>query len=77
MHLERFMTYIRDVRGVSEKTLHHYVGALHTINALLEKYEFEIPNIFSTSRVSELDKVKTFLDENSEFQKKDLVGHRM
>ena len=77
MHLEHFMAYIKDVRGVSEKTLRHYVGALHTINALLEKYEFEIQNMFLTANISELDKVKSFLDKNPEFQEKDTVGHRM
>ena len=66
------MAYIRDVRGVSEKTLRHYVGALHTINSLLEKYEFEIQNLFLTANVSELDKVKSFLDKNPEFQEKDI-----
>lgn len=77
MHLEHFVSYIKDVRGVSEKTLRHYVGALHTINSLLEKYQFDIQNIFLVTNVDELDKVKNFLDCNPEFQEKDTVGHRM
>lgn len=77
MNLEHFKTYIKDVRGVSERTAKHYETALVTINTLLDKYQFEIPNLFSTTDVSELDKVKDFLDQNEEFQTKDTVGHRM
>ena len=77
MNLEHFKTYIKDVRGVSDKTVKHYEIALFTINAFLEKYQFEIPNLFLTTDISELDKVKVFLDQNPEFQMKDTVGHRM
>ena len=77
MNLEHFKTYIKDVRGVSERTAKHYETALLTINALLDKYQFEIPNLFSTTDISDLDKIKDFLDQNEEFQAKDTVGHRM
>lgn len=77
MNLEHFKTYIKDVRGVSERTAKHYETALFTINALLDKYQFETPNLFSTTGISDLDKIKDFLDQNEEFQTKDTVGHRM
>ena len=77
MNLEHFKTYIKDVRGVSDRTAKHYETALFTINALLEKYGFEISNIFLTTDMGELDKVKAFLDQNNEFQIKDTIGHRM
>jgi site-specific recombinase XerD len=77
MNLEHFKTYIKDVRGVSERTAKHYERALFTINALLEKYQFETPNLFHTTDIEELDRIKFFLDHNEEFQTKDTVGHRM
>ena len=77
MNLDHFRTYIEDVRGVSDRTVKHYETALFTINALLEKYQFEIQNVFLTTDIAELDKIKSFLDQNLEFQTKDTVGHRM
>ena len=77
MHLQHFKEYIRDVRGVSESSLRSYVGALNTINFLLEKYQFDIPNVFLTTGINELDEIKRFLDHNLEFQEKDATGHRM
>jgi site-specific recombinase XerD len=77
MNLEHFKAYIKDVRGVSESTARHYETALYTINALLEKYQFEISSLFHTTDIDELDRVKEFLDQNQEFQTKDSVGHRM
>ena len=77
MNLEHFKTYIKDVRGVSDSTAKHYETALFTINTLLEKYHFEIPNLFLTTDLNELAKVKMFLDQNAEFRTKDTVGHRM
>lgn len=77
MNLEHFKTYIKDVRGVSERTVKHYETALFTINTLLDKYNFEIPNLFLTTNIDELDRIKLFLEHNEEFQTKDTVGHRM
>ena len=77
MNLEHFKTYIKNVRGVSDSTVKHYETALLTINTLLKKYQFEISNLFLTTDINELDKVKAFLDQNAEFQTKDAVGHRM
>ncbi len=77
MNLDHFKAYIKDVRGVTDKTMDHYVGALFTINAILEKYSFSIQNIFVTTNIEDLDQVKYFLDHNPEFQEKDTVGHRM
>lgn len=77
MNLEHFKAYIKDVRGISDSTAKHYETALFTINALLEKYQFEISNLFLTTNVDDLDKVKAFLDQNTEFQTKDTIGHRM
>lgn len=77
MNLEHFRTYIKDVRGVSDKSMNHYIGALTTINTLLEKYNFPIQNIFSITELSELDQVQAFLDNNEEFQKRNSTGHNM
>lgn len=76
MLLDHFKQYIR-VKGLSEKTVGHYVTGINTINALLVKYNLPIQNIFETTTIAELETVKLFLESNMEFQTKNSVGHNM
>lgn len=77
MLVEYFKQYIKITRGVSDSTVKHYITAINTINTLLIKYKFPINDVFSVKTLSELDAVKTFLEQNEEFIKKDTVGNRM
>ena len=72
-----FKQYIKVTRGVKDRSVGHYITGINTINSLLQKYDFPIKNVFSVSSVSELDSVRAFLDNNSEFQQKDSIGHNM
>ena len=72
-----FKQYIKVTRGVKDRSVGHYITGINTINSLLQKYDFPIKNVFSVSSASELDSVRAFLDNNSEFQQKDSIGHNM
>lgn len=77
MLITYFKQYIKVSRGVSDKSVNHYVTGLNTINNLLQKYCFPIESVFSVSSVEDLNSIKEFLDSNEEFRKKDSTGHNM
>ena len=77
MLTEHFIRYVKDTRGVSESSAKHYVQALNTINSLLDRYNFEIRDVFALSSTDDLDLVDKFLNNNVEYLEKDKVGHRM
>lgn len=64
-------------RGITDKSVGHYITGINTINTILEKYEYPIKNVFNVETAAELDDVKSFLENNIEFQQKDSVGHHM
>lgn len=76
MLLDYFKKYIR-LKGLSDRTVGHYVTGINTINALLEKYSFPIKNVFESCSITELDAIKEFLSTNEEFQIKNSIGHNM
>lgn len=74
---EQFKTYIKVTRGISDKTVQHYITGLQSINTILQKNHFKISNVFAVKSFEELDEIKTFLDSNDEYLIKDTIGHRM
>ena len=74
---EQFKTYIKGTRGISDKTVQHYITGLQSINTILQKNHFKISNVFAVKSFEELDEIKTFLDSNDEYLIKDTIGHRM
>ena len=73
---EFFKRYVR-LKGLSERTVDHYVTGINSINVILEKYDFPIKNVFETKSVSDLEAIKLFLLSNVEFQEKNRIGHNM
>ena len=73
---EFFKRYVR-LKGLSERTVAHYVTGINSINVILEKYDFPIKNIFETKTVADLEAIKLFLNSNAEFQEKNRIGHNM
>ena len=69
-----FEQYIKVTRG---KSARHYITGINSINALLEKYQFPVKDLFAITSQHELDAVKTFLSTNQEFIEKDAIGHNM
>ena len=77
MLIEYFKQYMKITRGITDKSVNHYVTGINSINALLQKYEFPISDIFAISSYSELEAIKSFLETNAEFLSKDAIGHNM
>lgn len=73
---EFFKRYVR-LKGLSERTVGHYVTGINSINVILEKYNFPIKNIFEIKTVTDLEAIKLFLLSNTEFQEKNRIGHNM
>ena len=73
---EFFKRYVR-LKGLSERTVGHYITGINSINVILEKYDFPIKNIFETKTVADLEAIKLFLLSNAEFQEKNRIGHNM
>ena len=77
MLISYFKQYMKVTRGITDKSVRHYITGINSINSLLQKYNFYVTDLFSLTSVVDLDAVKTFLENNSEFQQKDAIGHNM
>ena len=77
MLIEYFKQYMKVTRGITDKSVKHYITGINTINTLLQKFDFPTQNVFQVKSIAELDTVKAFLETNSEFLKKDSTGHHM
>ena len=74
---ELYKQYIKASRGVSDRTVGHYITGINTINAILARSNYPIVDVFSVSTIEELNSIKNFLDSNDEFVTKDSIGHSM
>ena len=74
---EIYKQYIKVSRGISDKSVGHYVTGLNTVNAILSKNGFPISDVFDITDIEELNAVRAFLQSNEEFLRKDAVGHNM
>ena len=72
-----YKQYIRVSRGISKRSVRHYITGINSINSLLAQYGFPITDVFSVNTIEELDSIVSFLRTNDEFIKKDSVGHNM
>ncbi len=77
MLLEYFKQYMKITRGITDKSVGHYVTGINTINSLLKKYDFKLDNVFEADNIGDLDDILRFLQSNDEFKTKDTVGHNM
>jgi len=77
MNVDYFKKYIKDVRGVSERTAKHYISALYSINEILTEFHFPYNNLLSISHTKELEEIQAFLANNEAFHARDSLGHRM
>ena len=77
MLIEYFKQYMKVTRGITDKSVGHYITGINSINTLLQKYDFPIKNVFQITSIHELDAVNVFLEGNAEFQQKDSTGHHM
>ena len=74
---EVYKQYIKVSRGISDKSVGHYVTGLNTINAILAKSNFPITDVVGVVDIEGLNLVRAFLQSNDEFLQKNSVGHNM
>ena len=72
-----FKQYLKVARGVTDRTVAHYITGLRTIDTYLEKYKFPIRSVYEVKTVADLDLIDKFLKTNPEFVKQNSVGHNM
>ena len=77
MLLNYFKQYMKITRGITDKSVGHYVTGINTINSLLAKYNYPLTDVFDANTIEDLNGVLAFLQNNKEFQTKDEVGHNM
>ena len=77
MLIDYFRQYMKISRGITDKSVGHYITGINTINTLLQKCNFPVKNVFQIHSLAELDTVKAFLAGNTEFLLKDATGHHM
>lgn len=77
MLLEYFRQYMKLTCDIAGGSVDRYITGINTINSLLEKYNFEIKNVYDAKVISDLDLVLSFLQNNEEFKTKNTVGHNM
>ena len=75
--LDYFKQYLKASRGVTDKTVNHYVTGLNTVNLYLDMYNFPIRSVFEAKTVDDLKLISQFLDTNEEFVKQNKKGHNM
>lgn len=74
---EYYIRYLRDVRGSSEATVNHYVGALTTISKYLVEHGKIRESIYEVDEYDELEILRSYIFSDPEFAAKDERGRRM
>ena len=77
MLLDYFKRYMKMSRGITDKSVAHYVPGINSINSLLTKYNFPVSDVFKVTILEELENIRIFLQTNEEFLSKDSTGHNM
>lgn len=74
---EYYVKYLREVRGVKESTVKHYLDALNYISKyLVEKRKIET-SVYEIAEIGELEIVREYLQRDCEFRELDKRGHQM
>lgn len=77
MLMEYYIKYLKDIRGLSDSTINHYIQALRKISSFLVEKEKIHEMIYEIQDIGELEMLKTYLYNNLEFIDFDERGHRM
>ena len=72
-----FETYLRNIRGLSETSIKHYLDALQWISKHLTRNNLISDSIFTVTQPKELDDLKNILSFDPEFIELDKRGHQM
>lgn len=71
------MQYLKIIRGSSNSTIQHYIGALDTISSYLAAQKKIDTTIYEITDLNNLQTIKEYLYKDPVFIDKDVRGHRM
>lgn len=74
---EYYIRYLRDIRKVSDATIRQYQNALNNISKFLKRENKINQTIYEILDIDELEELRTFLYQNTEFMEQNQRGHRM
>ncbi len=75
--LDYYKQYLKVSRGVTDKSVGHYITGLNTINLYLNMYDYPIKSVFEAKSIADLELISEFLKTNEEFIKQNKTGHNM
>lgn len=74
---EYYVKYLKEVRGVKDSTVKHYLDALNYISKYLVNDRRIETSVYEITDVGELEVIRTYLQNNPEFKELDKRGHQM
>jgi len=75
--LEYYVRYLREIRGLKDSSVNHYIGAMNVISKWLRDRRMIRDSIYEITDIDELTGVRNYVFENPEFILKDKTGHQM
>lgn len=55
-----FKQYLKIARGVSDRTVAHYITGLRTIDGYLERFNFSVKSVFEAKTIEDLKLIGDF-----------------
>lgn len=74
---EYYIRYLKQVRGNSDSSVNHYIGALQTISKYLVERGKIVNTIYEIDNVGELEIIREYLYQQPDFVEKNERGRRM
>lgn len=72
-----YMKYLKEIRGLSDSSIRHYTQALRKISSYLVKHEKIYESVYEIQDIWELEMIRSYLYNDSEFIDFDKRGHQM
>lgn len=74
---DSYKRYLKEIRGLSDSSVGHYMTALNFISEVLKSRQLVVDDIFEIESISHLDMVREVLFKDLNFKEKDARGHQM
>lgn len=74
---EYYVKYLREVRGVKDSTVKHYLDALNYISKYLVEQKRIETSVYEISEIGELEIIREYLQSDIAFRELDKRGHQM
>lgn len=74
---EYYIRYLKQVRGNSDSSVNHYIGALQTISKYLVERGKLVSTIYEIDNIRELEIIREYLYQQPDFVEKNERGRRM